>query len=277
MTMLREEKGGKKETSVSSILKLQHLQKLAKCAGVPPPLAALFGHHLASNAEAAGVPLDSSWFLCQRCETMLQPGFNCTIRIEKNVKNKGRQNKSISTTSKNNMVYTCHFCSHRNIKWGTPTGHVEGLLASRLGSHSHSNAWNKTSNQNPHEKILEVLDANSELKSFTRMKAAANTDNMHVDVKTTDAMRTMEKTTDAVWMMEKSLSALKKKRKASKSHQSEIPIQGSSSERIVDSGKGASASNKWRRKSWSSLREKAESNELHKVRNLSNIVISFHL
>ncbi|KAH7691877.1 hypothetical protein IHE45_01G027500 [Dioscorea alata] len=115
MTTLREEKGGKKETSVSSILKLQHLQKLAKCAGVPP-LAALFGHHLASNAEAAGVPLDSSWFLFQ-----------------------------------------------------------------------------------------------------------------------------------------------------------------SSSERIVDSGKGASSSNKRRRKSWSSLREKAENNELHKVRNLSNIVISLHL
>lgn len=68
MTTLGEEKSGKKETSVSSILKLQHLQKLAKCAGVPPPLAALFGHHLASNAEAAGVPLDSSWFLCQRSD-----------------------------------------------------------------------------------------------------------------------------------------------------------------------------------------------------------------
>ncbi|KAH7691880.1 hypothetical protein IHE45_01G027800 [Dioscorea alata] len=126
------------------------------------------------------------------------------------------------------MVYTCHFCSHHNIKWGTPTGHVEGLLASRLGSHSHSNAWNKTSNQNPYEKILEVLDANSEFKSFTRMKATANTDNMHVDVKTTDAVQTMEKTTDAVWMIGKSLSALKKRRKASKSHQSEIPIQSSS-------------------------------------------------
>ena len=206
---------------------------------------------------------------------MLQPGFNCTIRIEKNEKNKGRQNKSIST-SKNSMVYYCHFCSHRNIKWGTPTGHVEGLLASRLGSHSGSNAQHKTSNQNPQEKIL-VLDPNSDLKSFTRGKVAANTDNMHVDVKTMDAVRTMEKTTDAVQTMEKSLSALKKKRKAIKSHQSEIPNQGCGSAGIVDSGEGTDVANKRRRKSWSSLREITESNELHKTRNLSNIVIPFHL
>ena len=68
MTTLREEKSGKREASASSILRLRHLQKLAKCAGVPPPLAALFGHHLAYSAEAAGVPLDSSWFLCQRSD-----------------------------------------------------------------------------------------------------------------------------------------------------------------------------------------------------------------
>ncbi|KAJ0963795.1 hypothetical protein J5N97_028917 [Dioscorea zingiberensis] len=272
---LREENSGKKDASVSSILRIQHLQKLAKWAGGEagvPPLGALFGYRLAANAEAAGVPLDSSCFLCQRCETMLQPGFNCTIRIEKNVKNKGRRNKSVST-SKNNMVYTCHFCSYRNVKWGTPTDHVKGLLASRPKANSsknrqHSAGHNKALvtktawDQKPQEKTSAVLDPNSELKSMTPKKVGANMENMPVD----------EKTADSVPPLEKSLSASKKKRKASKSHQSEL-----SSSVGIDSGKGTGDSTKRRRKSWSSLKEISESNDLQKTRNLSNIVIPFHL
>lgn len=64
---LREEKIGKQEVNVSSMLKMEHLQNLATWAsgeGSVPCLAALFGRSLAANAEAAGVPLDRSLFAC---------------------------------------------------------------------------------------------------------------------------------------------------------------------------------------------------------------------
>ncbi|KAK1309226.1 hypothetical protein QJS10_CPA09g01682 [Acorus calamus] len=66
---LREENTGKKRVSVSTILKVQHLQRLATWVGgeaLVAPLGALLGHRLASVAEAEGVPLDQSLFPCQR-------------------------------------------------------------------------------------------------------------------------------------------------------------------------------------------------------------------
>ncbi|KAJ1690606.1 hypothetical protein LUZ63_014761 [Rhynchospora breviuscula] len=122
---LREESSGKKHADVASILKLQHLKRVATWASGPgqiPPLGSILGQHLAATAEASGLPLDPSSFLCQKCETILCPGFNCTIRIKNNIK-KGRQ-------AQNNVVYTCHFCRHENLKRGTPKGTVKSLLAS---------------------------------------------------------------------------------------------------------------------------------------------------
>lgn len=66
---LREENTGKKNVDVTSILRIQHLKRLATWASGEariPPLGALLGERLAANAEASGVPLDSSTFLCQR-------------------------------------------------------------------------------------------------------------------------------------------------------------------------------------------------------------------
>lgn len=66
---LREENTGKKRVDVSSMLRMEHLQRLSTWAGVEagiPPLGALFGHRLAASAEAGGVPLDPSTFVCRR-------------------------------------------------------------------------------------------------------------------------------------------------------------------------------------------------------------------
>ncbi|KAK8939069.1 hypothetical protein KSP39_PZI010921 [Platanthera zijinensis] len=165
---LREEKSGKKHADVSLILKMKHLQKLAVWAGGEggiPPLGALFGYQLAANAETSGVPLDQSSFYCRRCESILQPGFNCTIRIEK-CKNKKRKrsNEETSVPSQNNVVYTCNFCYHRNVMKGTTKGHLKPLISSRQLTRSECVSGSKgrcsldaaatTENARPDEKIL---------------------------------------------------------------------------------------------------------------------------
>ncbi|PQP99972.1 uncharacterized protein Pyn_25640 [Prunus yedoensis var. nudiflora] len=136
---LREELTGKKQTkgpavNAKSALKLEHLQRLAVWAGGEasvPSLGAFFAHTLASAQEALGVPPDPSLFPCQRCETILQPGLNCTVRIEKNRSKKRRKSKKPTSFSQNNVVYTCHFCSHRNLKRGTPRGHMKVICPTK--------------------------------------------------------------------------------------------------------------------------------------------------
>lgn len=66
---LREENTGKKNVDKKSILKMQHLQRLATWAGGEariPPLGAFLGACLAAAGETLGIPLDHSTFLCQR-------------------------------------------------------------------------------------------------------------------------------------------------------------------------------------------------------------------
>ncbi|CAL8157247.1 unnamed protein product [Prunus armeniaca] len=136
---LREELTGKKQTkgpavNAKTALKLEHLQRLAVWAGGEasvPSLGAFFAHTLASAQEALGVPPDPSLFTCQRCETILQPGLNCTVRIEKNRSKKRRKSKKPTSFSQNNVVYTCHFCSHRNLKRGTPHGHMKVICPAK--------------------------------------------------------------------------------------------------------------------------------------------------
>ncbi|KAI4974067.1 hypothetical protein ZWY2020_042151 [Hordeum vulgare] len=92
-------------------------------------IGALLGRRFAMNAEAAGVPIGASTFLCQRCESILQPGFNCTIRIKNNKKKAKRRKKS--NPGQNNVVYACHFCGDENLIRGSGKGIVKSLLSSR--------------------------------------------------------------------------------------------------------------------------------------------------
>nr|XP_043629116.1 uncharacterized protein LOC122600464 [Erigeron canadensis] len=121
---IKEALTGKKHINAKSSLKLQHLKDLAVWAShdaAIPPLGAFFGHHFAAASEALTAPVDPSLLTCQRCETILHPGYNCTIRIEKSKRStrcKGK-GKEPACYSQNNIVYTCHFCSHRNMKRGT--------------------------------------------------------------------------------------------------------------------------------------------------------------
>ncbi|XP_023752779.1 uncharacterized protein LOC111901133 [Lactuca sativa] len=120
---IREASTGKKQTNAKSSLKLQHIKNLAMWAthdASIPSLGAFFSHHFAASSEALATPVDPSLFICQRCETILHPGYNCTIRIEKNKQKARHKGKKASHYPQNNIVYTCHFCMHKNMKRGTP-------------------------------------------------------------------------------------------------------------------------------------------------------------
>nr|GFB24377.1 hypothetical protein [Tanacetum cinerariifolium] len=140
---MREASTGKKQTNVKSSLKLQHIKDLAVWAShdaAIPSLGAFFGHHFAASTEALGSPIDPSLLTCQRCESMLHPGFNCTIRIEKNKTNSRHKGKKTANHPRNNIVYTCNFCSHRTMKRGTPQNR------SQHKDKTHSKSTNNKSN-----------------------------------------------------------------------------------------------------------------------------------
>ncbi|XP_047968389.1 uncharacterized protein LOC125212306 [Salvia hispanica] len=127
---LREESTGKKLGNVNAktMCKIDHLKDLALWAASVPSLAAFFGERLSATNEALGLRGDPSNFVCERCESILQPGNNCTVRIEKNNKLKGRHRRKRSKAIvQNNIVYRCHFCSHQNMMRGTPKGYVKEI------------------------------------------------------------------------------------------------------------------------------------------------------
>lgn len=64
-----------------------------------------------------------------RCETILKPGFNCTVRI-RNKRNKAKRWKK-SNYCQNSVSYACHFCGDQNLILGSGKGVVKGLLPSR--------------------------------------------------------------------------------------------------------------------------------------------------
>ncbi|KAJ6806820.1 uncharacterized protein M6B38_105745 [Iris pallida] len=281
-TTLREETTGKRNVDSASMLKMEHLQKLATWAGGEanvPPLGALFGRQLASNAEAEGVALKT--FLCERCESVLQPGFNCTIRIEKNVKKKGRRNES-HIPSQNKVVYKCHFCSHPNSMRGTQKGYVKDLLRSRPGANSNVQPSGKVIST-PEKKICslnkvvgnfkngldekKIPDQNAQsLPSVTDSitELTCNIPGVDADVE----QISVEKS--PVTPLRKLLDSSKKKRKARPTHGTDDGT-GSAS---LNSGEGTGGSSRRKRKGgWSSLKKIAESNEAGSSRTISNFVI----
>ncbi|TMX03709.1 hypothetical protein EJD97_014757 [Solanum chilense] len=136
ITLREESSVKKKQTHVNakSMLKLEHIKDIANWTsgeGSIPSLAAFFGQRLATSAESLGVPSDPSLLTCQRCESILQAGYNCTARIEKNKRKARKKRKTSGIPSKNSVVYECHFCSHRNLKRGNSRGYVKSLYPAK--------------------------------------------------------------------------------------------------------------------------------------------------
>ncbi|XP_058083290.1 uncharacterized protein LOC131231195 [Magnolia sinica] len=278
---LREESSGKKEVKgskgVSSILRIQHLQKLAIWAGGEvsiPPLGALFGHHLAANAEATGIPIDSSFFTCQGCETILQPGRNCTVRIKKNTAKMQRHKKSC-VPSKNNVVYTCHFCSHQSLHRGTPEGHMKEIFASRPKLISDSKQVSSTDKKSiiPEKDTAtgaEIIYLKPNPLSESKSKSPKKEKDQAV------GEITIENSPATPFKRVGSALSVEKKWKRCRSGPKKT-VGNENSSASMETGKATSGSSKRRRKAWSSLKEIAENNERESAREIGNLTIPFHI
>lgn len=101
-------------------------------------------------------------FLINRCETILQPGDNCTVRIEKYTQKKKKKNvsKKYGFLVQNNVVYTCWFCSYENVMVGTSKGHVKNLVGSRAYRTSNETPVVKFVNTKPGSTPCGVLPTN---------------------------------------------------------------------------------------------------------------------
>ncbi|XWS61773.1 hypothetical protein CRYUN_Cryun07bG0154400 [Craigia yunnanensis] len=266
---LREEASGKKQTkggssNVKAILKHEHLQNLAVWASGEasiPSLASYFGHRLAADGEATAIPPDPSLFPCQRCETILQPGFNCTVRIEKNRAKARHRHKKPHILTQNSVVYNCHFCSHRNLKRGTPKGHMKEMYPPKLKASS----------------IPKAVKSKLE-KSITSSGKETNKGDLNkVDVTISPAIAAENPTTDGpVTPLVRGRTLLDGKKRNRNKSGSKRPFESENNPTTPDAEKTIDASSKRRKKSWTSLREIVESSE-DKNSNTPNSRIPFLL
>ncbi|KAF3971437.1 hypothetical protein CMV_004964 [Castanea mollissima] len=266
---LREEATGRKQTkagskNAKSMLKLEHLQKLATWASgkaAIPSLGAFFGQRLATVTEAMGERADPSLFSCERCETILQPGFNCTVRIEKNRAKARHRRKKTNDFTQNNVVYKCHFCSHWNLKRGTPKGHMKEICPSKA----------KTS--------LKSEPAKSRLGKCTNLeKVTGDKDGSYkTDEIASPALAKEIPTTDSpvTPLVKTGTTLLESKRRKRNRSVSKKPPGAENNSTPMDAEKTVSMSNKRRKKSWTGLKEIAESTKYDSSRNITNLAIPF--
>uniref|UniRef100_A0A0D9V1Q9 Uncharacterized protein n=1 Tax=Leersia perrieri TaxID=77586 RepID=A0A0D9V1Q9_9ORYZ len=117
---LREESSGKTRADAASLLRVQHLQRLGWA-----PSARCWGAASRPTPRRQGF----LWPPPPSCARVLQPGFNCTIRI-KNSKRKAKRRKKLNSCQ-NSISYLCHFCGDQNLIRGSGKHVMKGLLSSR--------------------------------------------------------------------------------------------------------------------------------------------------
>ncbi|KAI3888017.1 hypothetical protein MKW92_029265 [Papaver armeniacum] len=295
-----------------SILKTKHLEKLGLWAADVsiPSLGALFGQKLASSCESLGTPVDSSLLLCQRCESILQPGSNCTVRIEKNGSKKKKRRKTSSVPPQNNVVYTCNFCSHRNLKRGTSKSHMKEILPPRPKKVKSDEKRLNLVKTNADEGKLDMTNVEAivcpenvagfkenvaaQICSSSEKATESNNErgkiaeelvpSEYIPIEMSEAtVPEMNSVTGKDVASEKTpvtpLNKLpmllldSKRRKRTKSHNKQVANESNSP--TTDTEKVSSSSNKRRRKSWSSLKELAEANE--RKNDITNLRIPFCL
>ncbi|KAL2505854.1 RNAse P [Abeliophyllum distichum] len=247
---VREESTGKKQgnVNVKTMLKLDHLKNLAIWASgeaAIPSLGAFFGERLAASNEAMSIHAEPSLFLCERCESILQPGQNCTVRIEKiNAKMRCRRRK-MKISTKNNVVYRCHFCSHRNLLRGTSKAYMKEICTPKAKPPSKSDP------------------AKSDVPKCPILPKVASTNIEVNDVNTVGlpmaaAVQGPSTSSPATPLPRTGISLLEsKRRKRSRSCIKKVS-QTESSPRDANAENTSSASNKRKRKSWTSLKDIAK-------------------
>ncbi|XP_059276201.1 uncharacterized protein LOC132030539 [Lycium ferocissimum] len=311
------ELGGKKKQShvnPKSMLKLDHIKNLATWASGEasiPSLGPFFGQRLAASTELLGVPPDPSLFTCQRCESILQAGYYCTARIEKNKRKARKKHKTSGIPPKNCVVYECHFCSHRNLKRGTPRGYVKTLFPAKPKTSRADPAKSATRKSeqldtlgasidkarvNPTESAMrkcEQLDplvacigkaqvdptesAIQKSEQFEASVSSTDKDNKTDVVVSSEIVGDDPMASPATPLPTVPVTSLldskRMKRNRTGSKKKVEPQDGSST---TDAEKTVATSSKRKKKSWRSLKEIAESQSSNS-RNFSNISVPFIL
>ncbi|KAL8196242.1 hypothetical protein R6Q57_025242 [Mikania cordata] len=281
---MREASTGKKQTNVKSALKLQHIKNLALWASRDaniPSLGAYFGHRLAASSEAFGALLDRSLFICQRCESILHPDYNCTIRTKKNKKNARHKGKKITNRPQNNTVYTCHFCSHRNMKRGNPintsqpkvkpspksnnlktsnTVSSSGMTKDNIIAKAIAAPLGSTSDE-PHGGKMDIVEINQALKVKDK-----SFDTLEVKDGSNASGPATPLTATTLTLLESKM----KRRNRSGSKKKVTP-------EAENSPIAEKSSNRRKRKSWTSLKEIAEQNENEKRKKLMDLIVPFSM
>ncbi|PIN15107.1 hypothetical protein CDL12_12257 [Handroanthus impetiginosus] len=260
---LREESSGKKQGNVNAktMCKLDHLKNLAVWSATEasvPSLGAFFGERLAATTEALGLRADPALFVCERCESILQPGDNCTVRIEKNKSKARHRHKKSTHTTQNNVVYRCHFCSHRNLMRGTAKGYIKEICPPKP----------KPTKPEPAKSGIEKHDSS----------AKATTGTFEVNKLDTVASpkidgQNLETSSQPTPVPSTCLSLLDSKRRKRNRSGAKKVAEPETSATVTDAEKS-----KKRRKSWTSLKEIAESSE-HDIgkKKLTNLSIPFFI
>ncbi|XP_065858947.1 uncharacterized protein [Euphorbia lathyris] len=172
---------------------------------------------------------------------MLQPGFNCTVRIERTSAKARLRCKKPSISLQNNVVYNCHFCSHKNLKRGTPKGHMKEICPAKA-------------KQKPPAKSKPSIPLHQNSASKEAALPPVTAETSITDDPATPSVRTL-------------LDAAKRKRNRSGSKRSE----GSESSNAANKDERTGGASSKRRKSWMSLKEITESNEHGSSRNFNEV------
>lgn len=177
-----------------------------------------------------------------RCETILKPGFNCNVRIEKvsaNKKKRNRCKKSNICLPQNNVVYHCNFCSHRNLKRGTAKGQMKEIYPFKP----------KTA-RSLRPKIKKEMTVPQEIQSSRLSSPETSVKDQVEENSVGDTPKPMMLT------LERDRRIRKPKSKKPIEPESSVPE------------KTVGGSNKRKRKSWTSMKEIAETNKSSKPGNL---------
>ncbi|CAN4127368.1 unnamed protein product [Withania somnifera] len=275
---LRQELGGNKKkqnhhVNAKSMLKLEHIKNLATWK-------------LAASAELLGVPRDPSLFACQRCESILQAGYNCTARIEKNKRKARKKRKTSSIPPKNYVVYECHFCSHRNLMRGTPRGYMKNLYPAKQTTSRVDPAKSATRKSEQLDMFVAsiVKEKVDPTESTMRMSEQFDASGSSTDKDNkTDVIVSSEivgddrmagpATPSSTVPITSLLDSKRRKRSRTGSNKKVEPQDGSS---MTDAEKTVATSSKRKKKSWTSLKEIAE-NQSSNSRKFSNISVPFIL
>ncbi|XWS49944.1 hypothetical protein CRYUN_Cryun12cG0046000 [Craigia yunnanensis] len=160
--------------------------------------------------------------------------------LKNRAKARHRCKKHIST--QNSVVYNCHFCSHWNLKRGTPKGHMKEMY--------------------PPKSIPKAVKCRLEKSITSSGKETSKDDLNEVDVISSPAIAAENPTTDGSMTPSVRCRTLLdgKKRNRNKSGYKR-PVESENNPTTPGAEKTVGSSSKRMTKSWISLREIVESNE----------------